>query len=537
MKQYAIVGLLISVFVLYTGYFLQDTIVFVDGQSIYYPVLTLLKTASLQMGDLYNTLYDSYYFKSVFSDTVFHTPDNTIYPMQPVSILLFFASYMAFFGPQAFFYCNLLLAVWTILFAYFILKTIVDSVRRNLLCLLSIAFLPTFVLYTVIPQNIIPAMFFLFASIFLLRKYDATKHTLFRIGSILFFLCACLIRIPMIFFAPLFLPYCLSLRRVWWGVMLTSVLAITVYMLNIKYFWDGSFIGYFHVNARPFMELHWNASQPVYDSWYTSIVTSLGILWNTIVDFFRWTSIVFAPLLVLSFLGISGVKKRSDRVFLATVVVVFLINLLYYSNMESQLWSDTRSDFSLSLTAVYYRYMMPSIAAMMLFIPFFLKRLGNYSLLISFACLVVLTVLRPMYYTGWASLQYFHEIEQKRYAYGKHLATTWYIASGSVILYDDRLPQYYLYPHVQEYHWFCYYCIPPAIRYEHTHSVVKKLLEDQKTIYFASFDYPYNTNSQAMEDYLQQHFIMEVVQWTAFPREKFIFYKIIGEKENSDTVS
>jgi len=528
--------LLLSLFLLICWFFLQQKLVSVDWQSIFYPVKTLLEKNSLDMWDDYNAKYETNYFKYVFSDTVFDiTQNNKIFPMQQISLILFYSVFMAVFWLSSFFYINIILWLFIVIFSYLILRKRYKSRILQIFGLLLITFSPLLILYVILPQNIIPAIFFLIVSFYLLMKNYWNWDSISRILSIVFFLMACYIRIPILLFGVLFLP-CLfnkwkfKFRLTSW-LIVSLIFILPFFLLNIKYFWNRNFIWYFHTNDRPFIINYWILATPLYVSWYSHLLVSVQTFFFAILKFFKWSLIIFSPTILFSIFTILLRKKNiQDRNLFISILIAFIINLFYYANMESQLWHDKRPEFTLTLALAFFRYMEPTYILMLFFVPFFFRRATKGQMIFYIFFIVSIFSIATVSYKWWSNLKYFNEIEDKRSNYAMSLNSWWLIKFWSTILFDERTAQYYLYPNVDKYHWFCYYCIPPAIRFQYTQEVLDKMLFSGEAIYFASFWTPYNDNSQDMEDFLNKNFILEYVTGSTFNREKFKFLKILDEK-------
>lgn len=530
-----ILVLIITLFALLCLFFLQDKLVFLDGQSIYYPAKHLLEYWTLNLGDVYNQVYNTHYFKFIFSDTVININwNNEIFPTQQVSIILFYAVFMGLLWLKSFFYLNLILWILSITFSFLILKELYKKEILQVFWTMLIGFLPLFILYIVIPQNIIPAVFFLLLFFYSLLKYKKTQLLSYLFIWTLSFVLCCYIRIPMALFWILFIPYLFKKNTaltviIVWSVIWTCLISLFL-LLNLKYFWKLDFIWYFHVNDRPILSEYWSLSQPIYQSWYRDLLISLKWLLLTLYKFFKGSFVIFSPTIFISLRAFATSKMLRKNNLFWWVIICFILNLLYYSNLESQLRYDQRIEFKRSLTTVFFRYMLPCIVLMLFLVPQFIRRISKLTFLSIIFWVITIYPFKTIKYPYWASLSYFNEVEEKRVNYWKKITNNWSIPQDSTILYDERIVQYYLFPYVDKYHRFCYYCIPPLIRYDHTQNIIKKLLYNKKQIYFASFEEPYNERSKDMEVFLKQNFNLDVVSWSNFNREKFKFYRVINEK-------
>ncbi len=515
-------------FIIFYSTFIQAWYVGWDGISIYYPVQKLLTEWNLNFWNNFNTQYGTYYFSLWFSDIAIKSFWE-IYPMQPISIILFYSYFMSFLWNDSFYFINFIWVLLIILFSYLILKKLYTGNLLPIIWIILIGFISILIIWAIIPQNIIPASLFLLISIFFILKYDQTNHIKYWNLALLFLFFAILIRIIFVLFLFWYLVYFIkwNIKNVLKKIVHWFVVVIITFsffpLSNIKYFWDFNFIWYLNNDYRPNPIWFENTPNHIINKWFTKInIENLHHILNGFTYYFKWNILYFTPLFLLVFIWFLKFPNKRFKIFF---ILVLIVNLLYYSNVRILLFGNETN----SLISSFFRYLLPITILSFLFIPVLFQKLSKVLIYVFLFLYISVFSFYWYSYKHWASLTYYKEINTQYLSYSKKIKNI--IPQWSTIFYAPRQPQRYFTDTLFDYNWFCYYCIPSHIRYQHTTDILNKFLENNERIYFASYMSPYNTLTQEMEDYLRERYIFEYVEWSEFRRENFNFYIIQSIRE------
>jgi len=518
------------IFNYFTGKIVQG-----DAASMYYPAKMLLEKNSLNFWNHFNDKYHTYYFIYTFSDVVIKNWGK-IYPIQPPILILLTSFFIKLFGDSGFFIMPSFFSAVTLFFIYLIVKEKHNSISIGFISTFLLMSSPLFIIWAINVQNIsIATSFFVISLYFFLRfiKNHFSKDLLY---SGFFIGISIAIKISHAFFLP---PYFLllfaknikftkKLRNVLIFILPILLLLVFVLTLNYIYFTDPFFIGYLQNNYHP-IPSGYQLNQTLIPDTYLLNNTKLSTIISSIKLFFNGSLIQFFPLLIVAIIGI--IINLFDPISIFSLLSI-VIYLFYYGKLEPNLWKDFREEYYWTLTLGFFRYLLPiyillnitfsSVIKKIFKTSYFKTKIIIFFLLIMFSYVSFMNSYNNKY---GGDLKYFSEINNSITNYGKKLNKQ--LNKDSVILYDERWGFSYTYPYTRSYKWFYYDGIPPQVRFSHTKEVVSKLLADKKTVYFIHQDYPYNTLSQPMEDYLKENFKMFKVDNTDFPRMKTFFYQVL----------
>jgi len=514
-----------------------------DGVSQYYPAKKLLEDDSLNLWNPLNNQYNTYYFKLPFTDEVIYDW-NRSYPTQTLGTILLTAFIMGVLGNNAFFYINPFFASITIIFIYLVTKKLVRNRIVATISSLILFSMPVFLIWAIIPQNIMPSTSFLVISLYFIIKFRNSDRKLFILLSGIFFAYAAFCRLPHFLFAPIYLIYFFNRRKklkidfkqLLYFTIPPIIVSILIICLNTKYFGDPLFIGYLRTEYRP--PLLGYAEVDMAHKYFLSSF-SLSALINSIRKFFIGTYKIYFPIFFLSLFGLfiksqkNCIKKYKIFFFLS-----FTLLIAYYSKFESITWCPKDPKLTFSLSVTFFRYLLPVYVFSIPLLGIVLLKIyktTNYKeiLLLVNTLIIILSITyvnTSIAYEGGGSLDWYQEINEKLTNYSQTLPEK--LEDDSIILYATRWAFSYTYPHTMDYNWFYYDGIPLQYRYNHTVNVVKNLLEDDKTVYIIKS--PYEEQIPEVKEMfvvLDNNFILEKMPETYFNRMDVVFYKIKLKEE------
>jgi hypothetical protein len=518
-----------------------------DATSMYYPAKQLLAENDLNMWDPFNDRYETYYFKMTFGDNVIYDWGE-IYPTQTLGTIFIEAFPLMLFGDSGFFLLNSFFAGLIACLAFLTCRELDFSLVSSSLASLAVMSMPLLFYWAVIPQNIMPASFFLILSIYLMVRYREREERLSLILAGIAFGIGVIIRPTHALFVLGFLPFLydrvspirLNLRSTMMFILPMLIVGVVLLIGNFVYFGDPLFQGYLFTDYHPVPpgESIVQSSDQVTEKYFIDDF-SLEAIWNSTLDLFIGSTIVYFPLLIPALIGVIIAPIRTTR-FKLVVLLSVVPALLYYGQLSPLLYRPDDLVYSIDIT--FFRYMLPALLIIGLGVAPFMERLlsslkvvrrpklsgiVSVAIVALFIIAIIGSARLTYYYDGGASLRWYEEISDQIEAYSEELEGK--LDKGSTILFDTRWSFSFTYPNLTEYHWFYYDGVPQDYRNGHTAKVVEELLLDNETVYFASFGPPYNTLSQPMEDYLSGIFDLVPLNDTSFPRMKFVF-KSIGFK-------
>lgn len=512
-----------------------------DDVSIYYPAKQLLQQNTLNSWNPLNDLYNTYYFKLLFADTVIYDWGKS-YPAQAPGCILLAAFVIRVFGNSFFFYISPFFGALTIVFAYLIVEGLLGDRKVALLSSLILFSMPVFVIWGIIPQNIMPATAFLTVSLYCILKFqsEGKLHFLFLSGS--FFAFSVFTRLPHIFFAPAFVALFydksrksrLDFRRLLQFAAPILIILMIAVLFNWNYFGDPFFVGYLKTNYHPVPPGYKTISTQPYQPYLLSGFSPSNVL-NAVRIFFIASNKIFFVLLPIALLGFFVKNSRTQK-FKIFFAIILVISLFYYGQLEPNLWHDFRPEFRWALCLAFFRYLLPVYVLSAILLSLVIIKIVNLStsrlatLLICSLIAVLATtyVVRSLDYEGGSNLRYLQEINSKVINYSKRVNRI--LEKDSIILFADRWALSFTYPYSMDYDWFYYDGIPPSYRYSHTKEVVNKSLNDQRTVYFLGYEEPYDTLTKETEVHLRRDFDFAEVEGSWFPRMKARFYRL-SQKE------
>lgn len=508
-----------------------------DAISMYYPARQFMKLHSFDSWSPLNYTYNTYYFKMTFMDTSIKKWGNS-FPTQTQGAILISTLFMLIAGDTGFVMMAAFFGAATVSFVYLIVKLLTGHTSASALAALILISMPVFFLWSTVTQNISVASCFLIFSVYAMVKKLKSGNNLWLVVSGLFFGLSGWVRIPHFLltpaFAVFFLQKKLPLPFRWKQIAIFSfpVILLTYVMLvfNRFSFNDPFFIGYLRSNYHP-NPPGYSAPELKIAQQYLLSGFSLSSVFQSIVLFFRGSSIIYFILFPLSVLGLLIKTDNTGNKIKLFAVTAFSICITYYGYLEQNLWKDARPEYVFNLALAFFRYLLPVYVVSLIIMSFVLSHLlKTGGAVIKLSIIFLLVVYSFCYinvtyaYDGGANLAYFEDSARQIREYGVRINGV--LQKHAIILYDDRRPLSYTYPHTLEYEWFYYDGVPPDIRQEHTRDITGKLLADRRTVYFLHSDPPYDTLSKDVESDLRQHFTFTPVDNTEFPRMKVQFFRV-----------
>ncbi len=541
-KEYLSILLILLLFISIAVNFIYP-IIGGDGFSQFMPAQHLLKEGNLNLWNNFNNLYNTSYFTYPTTDAI-TIKEGLTYPTQTLGMILYSAYFISFFGVQMFFYINLIFSIFILITLVLIMRKLVKDKSAIILVLAIISCMPILLIWTIIPQNIIPSSFFLIFGVYsIIFRQDNFSKVL---GYVSLFIAAYL-RYPLILFVAIILIFDIidiinkknslyNLKKIS-HIFLSIVLILILIVLQNEFYFDNpSYFGYLQ-KANLENNLI-NTDISILKTIFNLVIKSLYFIQGSLIIFCPF--IIIYPIIALKYSNLSPLQKK----YYLFVIIATIVNVIYYLTIENNLWKPSDINFQWSLALAFFRYLLPTYLLLMplVAIPIekyksILKNLLNKKIFLFIIAVSIIAIFGiysnvAINYEGGSNLNYIKEYNEKSIIYSSNTSSL--LKNNSVILYATRRPFTYTFLHNKNYNWFWYDGIPVKERLNTTNRVVDELLNKNVSVYYLSFEAPYNsiypTNASIdmyqVEEFLNEIYNLKEVPNTNFAREKATFYEV-----------
>jgi hypothetical protein len=285
-----------------------------------------LETGNLTWESKLNNEFDTVYFRprgTVEIEKNLYVPQISTYFIILTAIysvfipLKFFLFYMAFLG---------------IIFFFLFVKEIINK-SAGLIAMGFFAILPSYLFYSLTLSDIVPSLFFLLSSLFLLIKFKNTKKFNFLGLGLILFLLGIMIRVQNIIFFIIFIPiiltnyrHIINKKNISGGII---ILFSTILILTINKISYDSFLS----TGRMLI------GKTSAERGLINKLVLYGINFNNILTTLKNHIISYSPpLFLLSLLGfISSLKNKiiPNKKIIWAIFCIFLFSLIYYGSNDT----------------------------------------------------------------------------------------------------------------------------------------------------------------------------------------------------------
>lgn len=518
-----------------------------DALSMYVPAKKLLSDNNLNMWDQFNDIYNTYYFKMPFSDEAIVTKGES-YPIQGLVTIFVYAFPMIFFGDTGFIYANPAMASLIVLIFFMLLRDLGFSKPISFVSSFVLLSMPIFLVWAIIPQNIIPATLFFMAALFFINRGQNENYPGYYFLAGMFLALSFFTRTPHILLIMSFLPFLLvKIKWPFFDINKTIIFILPIIFTfiiicfgNLYYFGDPLYQGYIQAYYHPDpLGLSTVNDLPAGSEEFLGMNYDINLLLNSIISLLEGSLKIFFPLIAFAIIGIIYSVKTNKKI-VAFWLISSIVLVGYYSQITPLLYKPDDLNLQYSLVLAFFRYTLPIFVISIIGIPYFIIlineccKIKKKETIIKINSIILIMLMISSFasislaynYQGGASLKWYNELySDKMYKYSEDFSGK--IITGSVILYDSRWAIEMVGDGINGYHWFYYDGIPPASRYIHTNEIVNELLEDGLIVYFVHLGPPYNQLSATMESSLSANYTLSPVPSTWFPRLGAQFYQVM----------